>query len=144
MMPDSPIVATWKLLSFTMTTDDGQITHPYGENPSGYYFFAPDGHCVAILGRPDRPKLGTPDLAAGTAEQKAAAAQDFTAYAGRYEYLGEKLVIHVEVSLFPDWIGGDQEREADLKGNRITLSARSSRNGVPGRVLLVWERVETS
>ena len=100
------------------------------------------GRDTKILGNPDWPKLGTPDLAAGTEEQKAAAAQDFTAYAGRYEYLGEKLVIHVEVSLFPDWIGGDQEREAELKGNRLILSARTTRNGVPGRVRLVgsgWE-----
>ena len=143
-MPGSPIVATWKLLSFTMTTDDGQITHPYGENPSGYYLFNADGHCAAILGRPDRPRLGTTDLSAGIEEQKAAAAQDFTAYAGRYEYLGEKLVTHVEVSLFPDWIGGDQEREADLKGNRLILGARTTRNGVPGKARLVWERVGTS
>jgi hypothetical protein len=32
------------------------------------------------------------------------------AYAGRYSFLGDHVIHHVELSLFPNWVGSDQER----------------------------------
>jgi hypothetical protein len=49
--------------------------------------------------------------------------EDFVAYAGRYSFHGDRVVHHVELSLFPSWVGSDQERWVELAGDRLTLSA---------------------
>jgi hypothetical protein len=42
--------------------------------------------------------------------------EDFVAYAGRYSFHGDRVVHHVELSLFPNWVGSDQERWVELAG----------------------------
>jgi hypothetical protein len=49
------------------------------------------------------------------------------------------------MSLYPNWIGADQERLVDLKGDRLTLSTRSLLlRGIQQTAHLTWERVSTS
>src|SRR5919112_4198701 len=63
----------------------------------------------------------------------------------RYDFLGDRVVHHVELSLFPNWIGGDQERLVDLRGERLTLSTRALLlRGIQQTAHLIWERVSTS
>jgi hypothetical protein len=66
----------------------------------------------------------------------------FVAYAGRYSFHGDR-VHHVELSLFPNWVGSDQERWVELAGGRLILSASplplAGRQQVPR---LIWERVD--
>lgn len=55
------------------------------------------------------------------------------------------MVHHGEMSLFPNWIGADQERLVDLRGNRLTLSTRALLlRGIQQTAHLIWERVSTS
>jgi Lipocalin-like domain len=65
------------------------------------------------------------------------------AYAGRYTFHGDRVVHHVELSLFPNWVGSDQERSVELAGDRLTLSAGplllAGTKQVPR---LVWKRVD--
>jgi hypothetical protein len=69
--------------------------------------------------------------------------EGFVAYAGRYSFHGDRVIHHVELSLFPNWVGSDQERWVELAGDRLTLSASplllAGKLQVPR---LVWERVE--
>jgi hypothetical protein len=71
--------------------------------------------------------------------------EGFVAYAGRYSFHGDRVVHHVELSLFPNWVGSDQERSVELTGDRLTLSASplllAGKQQVPR---LVWERVDPS
>lgn len=46
------------------------------------------------------------------------------AYAGTYEIDGNSVVHYVDISLFPNWIGGEQRRIARLDGDRLALLAR--------------------
>jgi hypothetical protein len=67
------------------------------------------------------------------------------AYAGGYSFDGDRVVHHVELSLFPDWVGIDQERSVKLAGARLTLSASPLLlAGKPQVPRLVWERVDLS
>jgi len=55
---------------------------------------------------------------------------------------GDSVYHHIEVSLFPNWIGDKQERFFEFDGNRLTLSTPLQLVG--GMMLsshLVWERV---
>ena len=59
-----------------------------------------------------------------------------------YDFLADTVVHHVEMSLFPNWIGGDQERLVDLRGNRLTLSTQALLlRGIQQTAHLIWERV---
>jgi hypothetical protein len=95
------------------------------------------------LGVQLRGGVAAGDLLSGTTEEKARAMEGFVAYAGRYSFLGDRVIHHVEVSLFPNWVGSDQERWVELAGDRLTLSASplllAGKQQVPR---LVWERVD--
>jgi hypothetical protein len=62
---------------------------------------------------------------------------------GRYSFHGDRVVHHVELSLFPNWVGTDQQRPVERTGDRPILSARplllAGKQQVPR---LVWERVD--
>jgi hypothetical protein len=62
-------------------------------------------------------------------------------YCGRYEFRGDTVIHHVELSLFPNWVSVDQERLVELEGNRLTLSTRSILLGsIEQTAHLIWER----
>ena len=101
---------TWHLVEWTVTVDD-TVTRPFGGKAEGLLTYTPDGRMWATLQRRDRRPLGTGTLAAATAEERAAAAAGYLAYAGRYTLDDGRVTHHVEVSLFPDWVGDDQIRQ---------------------------------
>jgi Lipocalin-like domain len=45
----------------------------------------------------------------------------YLAYCGRYEVEGDVVVHHIEMSLFPNWVGGDQRRQSELSGDKLVL-----------------------
>src|ERR671913_1475296 len=84
---------------------------------------AADGRFSVTISRRGRAGFAAGDLLGGTTEEKARAVEDFVAYAGRYSFHGDRVVHHVELSLFPNWVGSDQERWVELAGDRLTVSA---------------------
>src|SRR3712207_5479695 len=63
-------------------------------------------------------------------------------YCGRYEFRGETVIHHVELSLFPNWVGVEQERLVELRGDLMTLSTRPMLfGGMQRSAHLIWERV---
>jgi hypothetical protein len=68
--------------------------------------------------------------------------ENFVPDAGRYSFLGDRVIHHVELSLFPNWVGSDQERWVELVGDRLTLTASRLLAGKQQVPRLVWERVD--
>ena len=96
---------------------------------------------VAIM-RPNRVSFPTGDLLSGSTEEKAQAAGTYVSYCGRYEFRGDTVVHHVELSLFPNWIGVEQERLVEVTGDRLILSTRPLLLGGAQRTAhLIWEAV---
>jgi Lipocalin-like domain len=137
------LVGAWRLLSWENQAADGQVTHPMGTDALGYVIYAADGRFSVTISRRGRAGFAAGDLLSGTTEEKARAVEGFVAYAGRYTFLGDRVIHHVELSLFPNWVGSDQERWVELAKDRLTLSASplllAGRQQVPR---LVWERVD--
>jgi Lipocalin-like domain len=77
-----------------------------------------------MISRAGRARFAAADLLGGTTEKRARAVEGFVAYAGRYSFHGDRVVHHVELSLFPNWVGTDQERSVERTGDRLILSAR--------------------
>jgi len=141
MMPN-PLIGTWRLVSWENRSLDGQISYPLGEDAVGYIMYNEDGYMFVAITRPDRGGFAAGDLLSGSTQEKALAASTYVSYCGRYELRGETVVHHVELSLFPNWVGVDQERLVEVTGNRLTLSTHPILlGGMQSTAHLIWERV---
>ncbi|HEX2158817.1 MAG TPA: lipocalin-like domain-containing protein [Actinomycetes bacterium] len=139
------LVGGWRLVSWENRATDGQVTYPMGIDALGALLYTADGRFSVTISRRGREGFAAGDLLSGTSEEKARAVEGFVAYAGRYSFHGDRVIHHVELSLFPNWVGSDQERWVELAGNRLILSASplllAGKLQVPR---LVWERVDSS
>jgi hypothetical protein len=142
--PDA-LVGGWRLVSWENRAADGQVTFPMGTDPIGYLLYTADGRFSITISRRGRARFAAGDLLGGTTEEQARAVEGFVAYAGRYSFHGDRVIHHVELSLFPNWVGSDQARWVEFAGDRLTLSASplllAGKQQVPR---LVWERVDPS
>jgi hypothetical protein len=139
------LVGAWRLVSWENRAADGQVTYPMGPDALGSLLYTADGRFSVTISRVGRAPFAAGDLLGGGTEEKARAVEGFVAYAGRYSFQGDRVIHHVELSLFPNWVGSDQERWVELAGDRLTLSASplllAGKWQVPR---LVWERVDPS
>ena len=137
------LVGAWQLLSWENQAADGQVTYPMGTDALGSLLYTASGRFSVTISRRGRAGFAAGDLLSGTTEEQARAVEGFVAYAGRYSCHADRVVHHVELSLFPNWVGSDQERWVELAGDRLILSARplllAGQLQVPR---LVWERVD--
>lgn len=141
-----PIIGAWKLVSFEIRNDNGDVTYPFGENAQGSIIYTETGRVAAQLMRPNRPQLAAGDQMKGAAEEIKANYEGFISYFGPYEFDAEEgfVLHHVEGSLFPNWEGQAQKRFFELSGNRLTLSTPPTLWGGGGEIVavLTWERIE--
>lgn len=112
----------------------------------GVITYTDEGRMVATLMRSDRPRIGTRSFNEATAMERASAAAGYLSYAGRYEILGDEVHHHVELSLFPDWVGGTQVRHIDWIANEDgTVDLELSDLGVGSQrtatIHLRWHRI---
>jgi hypothetical protein len=166
-MSSNPLVGTWRLLSWENRTLDGEVSHPLGGDASGYIAYTEDGYVfVAIMGAARRPcaslnrprnsrpaQRGESPARAGVSGvtrstqttgdlEKAGAAETYVSYCGRYEFHGDTVLHHVELSLFPNWLGVTQERLVKISGDQLTLSTLPLLlQGRQQTAHLLWERV---
>ena len=144
-MASNPLIGTWRLLSRENTSvDDRQVSYPLGKDATGYIMYNEDGYMFVAIMAPHRLRFAADDLLSATEEEEAQAEETYVSYCGRYDFLGDTVVHHVEMSLFRNWIGVDQERLVDLGGSRLTLKTRPLLlRGIQQTAHLIWERVST-
>lgn len=143
-MRSSDLVGTWRLISWEAIGVDGSIERLMGERAHGLLMYADDGTMLVLLGRPDRARIAGDDVSGGSVEDRAEAMRTFIAYGGRYDVEGTRVTHHVEMSLFPNWVGTRQVRELTLDetGNRLTvISPPIAIGGTARSQHLTWERV---
>ena len=141
-MPSS-VIGTWRLQLWETQTADGDVSYPLGPDAVGYLSYTPDGYVFVSMMRANRARYATSDLLGGTPAEKAEASANYVTYCGRYELREERVIHHIELSLFPNWIGLDQERFAELDGDRLTITTAPIAIGGTTTNRLVWERVHT-
>ena len=141
-MASNPLVGTWRLMSNHSRTADGRTIYPYGTEVSGYITYTEEGRMCVAFGNANRPRFPSGDRAGASVEEKAAAYDSFFAYAGTYDFLGDRVVHHVEVCQFANWVGTDLVRFAKLEGDTVSLTTVPYvRAGVEQTGYLVWRRV---
>ena len=139
-MKGSPLVGTWKLILWELRDEEGHVAYPFGRDAPGYLTFTEDGHMSVVITTARRPSFAAEDLLGGSVDEKAAAAETCVAYCGTYRMDGNRVMIHVDASLFPNWLGTIQERVFHLDGDSLTMSIASSTwSGKRQTAHLQWE-----
>jgi hypothetical protein len=140
-MSDHPLIGTWRLVSYELESATGTISYPYGHDPSGYLIYAADGYMSVAFMTGDRTPYAGGDRLRGTPEERAAAAGTYVSYCGRYELREDRVIHHIEVSLFPNWVGVAQTRYFTLAGTQLTLRTPPLlMGGSTQTACVLWER----
>ncbi len=137
------IVGAWRLVSFEVRIDDGEIAFPFGEDAQGVLIYTAGGRFSAQVMRRDRPKVASGDQMRSTPEEAVANFFGCVSYFGAYDLDadGGYLVHRVEGSLFPNWEGADQKRFFAFADDCLKLSTPPIRwGGGKAIAVLVWER----
>ncbi|OZH54432.1 hypothetical protein AFK68_11010 [Hydrocoleum sp. CS-953] len=141
-MSKDNLVGTWKLADFYTVDGKQKIDYPYGKNPTGYLVYTENGYVSVTIMTTDRPllglsmeemqelkdvKLGLKLIANLGKSIKASlryfsAARNYLSYSGKYELRDSTVIHHVEVSVIPDWVGVDLERNVEFSEGKIILS----------------------
>ncbi len=141
MSVKNPFVGTWLLLSCENRDEEGNVTYPFGEDAIGYIVYSEDGYMSATLMTANRPNFATDDILGGTTEERAEAAKTYVTYCGEYEIKGNTVIHHIKASLFPNWVGVDQERFFEFKDDQLTLSTPLILiSGKRQTAYLIWKR----
>ena len=137
------LAGTYRLLAMEHFTEDGEVGHPFGINPKGFIIYTAGGYMSAILMRADRPNFDAGDILGGSDAERLAAFASSSAYAGRYDLVGDQIIHHLEVTTYPNWTGTDQPRKFDLTETHFTLSPPMMlMEGKIRRGRVHWERLE--
>ena len=108
-------------MSWSSQTDGGAVAYPFGQQPEGSAVLTAGGWLMGMLAVGDRPNLSTDDVGGGSEEERALAFSTYVAYCGPYEIDGNVLITRVAMSMFPNWVGGDQKRYFELSGDELVL-----------------------
>ena len=136
-------IGTWKLISIETRDENGELFRR--GHRTGYLIYSEDGYMSVAFMKEGRPTFASGDIRGGTVEEKMAAVEGYVSYSGRFDVKGDKIVHHIEVSLFPNWVGVSQERLYEFEDDRLTLSTPLMLTG--GRQLsthVIWERESRS
>ena len=139
------LAGSWRLVAWRRVAQDGTITYPFGENPSGLLIYTADGRMAVQMAAANRPALPTEDALGGDVQARAAAYSTCLAYFGTYELQGDTVVHRIDASLFPNWSGAEQRRPFTFDGKELVLRTPP----VPvanGTVVneIAWAREESS
>lgn len=136
------LIGRWIIVSWEQQYADGRVEQPMGDQPEGFIDYSAEGAMACMISRKDRARFVTGGQWNASDEEKARAYDSMLAYAGQYRFDGETIVHTVDMSLFPNWKGGEQKRELSFQpdGN-IALIARLEQGTPQARVSrLVWRR----
>jgi hypothetical protein len=136
------LVGTWKLKSFETRTTDGTVLYPWGRETVGYLIVSPEGYFSVAIMSANRKRFPSQDMKGGSLEERASAADSYLSYCGPCEIEKDKFRVKVEISLFPNWVGGYQERHYKIDGRTLSVSTTPTLvSGKEAVGYLVFERV---
>ena len=132
------LIGSWRLLSYETIDEDGHRGRPYGD-AVGRISYDAHGNMAGQVMRPGRSPVSLGD---GNAQQVRTAYMGYIAYFGTWRIADDGLTIthHVQGSLNPAWVGGDQVRGMQYADGRLVLSVDVHKAGALVKHLLTWER----
>ena len=141
----APILGSWRLISFELRKENGEILLPFGDHAHGTIIYTPAGRFSAQLMRGDRGHPVSEDQMKATPAEAESCFKGCISYFGSYTFDPMRGIVlhHVEGSLFPNWEGLSLKRFYRLSGDRLELSTPPTVWGGGGMIVGViqWERL---
>ena len=139
-----PFLGAWRLVSFELRREDGEVIQPFGPDAQGSLIYAASGSFSFQIHRTDRPRIAAGDQMKSSEEETVLNYRGYVAYHGRYLWNGgDGTVTHrVTGSLFPNWEGTEQKRFVRIVGGRLEMETPPTQWG-GGEVVVaatVWQR----
>jgi hypothetical protein len=144
------LIGSWRLESFELQSGEGEISHPYGRELTGYLFYNEDGYMSAAFMNAARGRAADdasdsdspPDNNRELAQAAQASNYDqFMSYMGPFEVSGDKITHYVEVSSLEAFVGSVQQRWFKIDGDRLELLTQALKVGSDAPVgRLAWRR----
>lgn len=140
-----PIVGSWKLRSFELRLESGEVRYPFGRDPHGMIIYTPSGRFSAQLMQKGRPVFHSEDQMDGTPEEMMLAFSGCISYFGSWKFYDAAGIVmhHVEGSMFPNWEGRPLKRFWAIKDNLMELSTPPITwgGGDTAVGVIQWERI---
>jgi hypothetical protein len=127
---------TWKLVTWVLEDTQTGERKPaaFGERPTGYVIFTPEGRLFALI-------TATGRSAPQSIEDQSTAYRTMIAYTGKYRLEGSRFITKVDAAWNEGWIGTEQDRVYRLVGDKLYIeSPPVSQDGRSFRGILEWER----
>ncbi len=143
MIDPNTLIGRWDILAWEQLYDDGRRQLPLGEQLEGFLRYTEEGDLIVMVARRDRPAFTTGGQWNADEAEKAGAYGSMLSYAGTYELQGNTVIHRVDISLFPNWKGGEQKRRLELRDNNNTLAIKARlEEGTPQArtAQLLWRR----
>src|SRR4051794_24658173 len=126
------IAGTWTLVS----------AEAFGSAPKGSFILDANGRFASILTRNTLPKYASNSRVKGTSDEYKATVEGSLAYFGTYSVSGSDLIMRVESSTYPNWIGTEQKRiNVSITGDELKYTQPAPSGGGPATPV-VWKRVK--
>ena len=132
-------IGIWELVYVDTQTIDGKDLERWiGE---GRLIYTKQGYISAQIGEPKIKKFKSENRLKATDKELRLLFNSFESYYGKYEIDEENGVIkhHVELSLFPNWIGTTQERSYKFLNDHLELKAVGKEERI--QYTLKWKRL---
>jgi hypothetical protein len=111
----SKLLGIWKLVSFEVEIQaTGQKEPVWGQKPTGYVIFSPEGRAFFIL-------TGEGRKPAKTAQERANLLNSLISYTGMYRIEGNKWITKVDVAWSPEFVDTEQARFFKIDGDRLQV-----------------------
>lgn len=141
----SALVGGWLLEDWRIEYGSRRAeSRPFGRGAGGLLVYAPDGWMTATMWQEPRSAWTAVSARRASIASKAAGADEYLSYCGRWRLAGNVVEHHIEGALNPSLIGTCQLRQAQLLGRRLVLSAdeTDADSGATRRHIIEWRRAE--
>ena len=122
--------------------ETGEVLDTWGANPKGFISYGKDGRVLVLIVTDERPKPESVEKI--TDRDRAQLFRTMTAYGGTYEFDGQTVQHHIDISWNEVWTGTTVVRELKREGDKLIYSSPAAPFSSDGRmsvVTLVWEKV---
>ena len=128
-------IGTWKLKSYKVQNEKGEIIYPFGKKYLGYLIYSADSYVSLTIMSLNRPRCASDNILAVTLEESLKLQQSYMAYVAQYEIKDRIISHHIKASLFPNLTDTTQERFFEFKKNTLILTTPN--------IEFVWQKART-
>lgn len=134
------IAGAWSLVSFEQQAPNGTVTYPLGKDALGSIYYLPEGFVSVHIMQVNRSEYVNPALYANGKLKYTDLG--YLAYSGRFSLNQSETIIthHIDISMFPEWVGGQQIRVIKLDGDHLSLSSDGPVGPDKIKFRLLWKR----